>query len=127
MTKIEKFEDLTAWQKSRDLTRDIYEVTRQEAFARDCALREQMQGIAVSIMSCIAAGFESGGKGEYQHYLSDAKALCADIRSLLYVAKDLGYLDEDTFNKLMKQSSEVARILGGLRPSVQRIRNTKPE
>jgi len=31
--KIQEFEDLIAWQKARELTRAIYEVTRTGAFA----------------------------------------------------------------------------------------------
>ncbi|OGC91287.1 MAG: four helix bundle protein [candidate division Zixibacteria bacterium RBG_16_53_22] len=125
--KIEKFEDLIAWQKARALTRDIYEVTRQGVFARDFGLSGQIQRASVSIMSNIAEGFERSRIGKFHQFLSMAKASCAEVRSQLYVAKDIGYLDEDTFGRLLEQSNEVSRIIGGLRSSVQRIRNTKPE
>ena len=54
MAKVERFEDLIAWQKARALTRAIYEVTRQGAFAKDFGLSGQIQRAAVSIMSNIA-------------------------------------------------------------------------
>jgi len=70
MGKIERFEDLIAWQKARELTRAIYEVTRQGAFAKDFGLSGQIQRAAVSIMSNIAEGFERGGRGEFHQFLS---------------------------------------------------------
>ncbi len=120
--KIKRFEDLIAWQKTRVLTWEIYQVTRQGAFAKDFGLRDQIQRAAVSIMSNIAEGFERGGRAEFHQFLSVAKASCAEVRSQLYVAIDVGYLDQQTFNRLLAQAEEVARIVGGLRASVDRQR-----
>jgi four helix bundle protein len=120
MGRIERFEDLIAWQKARELTQAIYEVTRQGAFAKDFGLSGQIQRAAVSIMSNIAEGFERGGRGEFHQFLSTAKASCAEVRSQLYVALDVGYLDKTSFDQLMQLAEEVARIVGGLRSSVQK-------
>jgi four helix bundle protein len=92
MNKMERFEDLVAWQKARSLTRDIYQTTRQGAFAKDYGLSSQMQRAAVSIMSNIAEGFERRSRGEFHQFLSVAKSSCAELRSQLYVALDVGYL-----------------------------------
>jgi four helix bundle protein len=81
--RIERFEELIAWQKARTLSREIYEVTRRGAFARDFGLSGQIQRAAVSIMSNIAEGFERGGRGEFHQFLSTAKASCAELRSQL--------------------------------------------
>ena len=120
--RIERFEELIAWQKARVLTREIYEITRRGAFARDFGLSGQIQRAAVSIMSNIAEGFERGGRGEFHQFLSTAKASCAEVRSQLYVALDVGYLEEQTFHTLLRQAEEVARIAGGLRASVGKQR-----
>jgi four helix bundle protein len=120
--RIERFEELIAWQKARVLTREIYEITRIGAFARDFGLSGQIQRAAVSIMSNIAEGFERGGRGEFHQFLSTAKASCAEVRSQLYVAIDVGYLDEQKFHSLLRQAEEVARIVGGLRASVGKQR-----
>ena len=120
--RIERFEELIAWQKARTLSREIYEVTRRGAFARDFGLSGQIQGAAVSIMSNIAEGFERGGRGEFHQFLSTAKASCAELRSQLYVALDVGYLDQQKFHVLLKHAEEVARIIGGLRASVAKQR-----
>jgi four helix bundle protein len=110
VVKIDRFEDLIAWQKARALTKRIYEVTRYGAFAKDFGLSGQIQRAAVSIMSNLAEGFERGGRGEFHQFLSTAKASCAELRSQLYVAVDVGYLDSEKFGSLLVQAT-VQRLL----------------
>jgi four helix bundle protein len=119
MAKIQRFEDLIAWQKGRELTRKIYELSRQGNFAKDFDLAGQIRRAAVSIMSNIAEGFEREGQREFRQFLSIAKGSCAELRSQLYVAFDCGYLSEGDFANLLKQAEEVGRIIGGLRLSIR--------
>jgi four helix bundle protein len=127
MGKVSRFEDLVAWQKARVLTRAVYEATRQGGFARDYGLAGQIQRAAVSTMSNIAEGFERGRRKEFHQALSTAKASCAEVRSLLCVASDVGYIDGERFSALERQAEEVGRIVGGLRAAVERqIPSTAP-
>jgi len=123
--KIEKFEDLIAWQKARMLTREIYKITRHAGFAKDFGLQNQIQRAAVSIMSNIAEGFERYNPNEFHQFLSIAKASCAEVRSQLYVALDVDYLDADQFSSLLDLAKETGRIIGGLRVSVEKRRTTR--
>ena len=107
MSKIERFEELIAWQEARVLTLAIYRMSRQGSFAKDFGLSGQIQRAAVSTMSNIAEGFERGGRGEFHQFLSTAKGSCGEVRSQLYVALDVDYLN-------------LRIIIGGLRASVQR-------
>jgi four helix bundle protein len=116
---VERFEDFTAWKKARALTRAVYDVTQRGAFTRDFGLSGQIQRASVSIMSNIAEGFERGSRGEFQQFLSIAKASCAEVRSLLYVAVDTRYIEEAIFDRLHAQAQEVAALVGGLRTSVE--------
>jgi len=88
---ISKFEELIAWQKSRELVTAIYKVTNGKEFSRDFGLRDQIQRAAVSIMSNIAEGFERAGRAEFHQFLVIAKGSCAEVRSQLYIALDIGY------------------------------------
>jgi four helix bundle protein len=121
-TKVERFEDLIAWQKACKLTHKIYQVSRTGEFAKDFRLSSQIQSAAVSMMSNVAEGFERGRLGEFHQFLSTAKASCAELRSQLYVALDVGYLDDRSFQDLRLQAEEVGRIIGGLRVSIARQR-----
>ena len=121
--KVERFEELIAWQKARALTRDVYNFTGQGRFSKDFGLKDQMRRAAVSIMSNIAEGFERGKPSEFHQFLSIAKASCAELRSQLYIVLDAEYIDEDLFNQLMLRATEVGRIIGGLRSAVERKRD----
>jgi len=123
MAKIQRFEDIIAWQKARTLTKSIYEITQSGTFSKDYDLKMQIRRAAVSIMSNIAEGYERGGSKEFRQFLSIAKASCAEFRSQLYVAADIGYLQDGQFRNLLSQAEEVGRIVGGLRASVQNTRS----
>ena len=115
-----RFEDLLVWQKSRDLTRLIYELTGTTPFSRDFGLRDQMRRPAVLAMSNIAEGFEREGDPEFGHFLSIAKGSCGEVRSHLYVARDQGYVDEGAFEGASERAVEVSRMLHGLSNTVRR-------
>jgi four helix bundle protein len=125
--RIDKFEDLIAWQKARELTREVYQISRQGAFAKDFGLSGQIQRASVSIMSNVAEGFERGGLSEFHQFLSVAKASCAEVRSLLYVALDIKYIDKTEFRNIMNKAEEVGRVVGGLRASVEKQKKAQSE
>ena len=120
MNRVEKFEDLVAWQKARAWAQEIYSVTLRSEIARDFCLRNQLRSAAISIMANIAEGFERSRLREFHQFVSVAKGSCAETRSHLYVALDAGYIDPADFDRLTNQGKEIGRILGGLRASLQR-------
>ena len=118
MSKIERFEDLIAWQKARVLVREIYKITLAPGFSRDFSLVDQIRRASTSILSNIAEGFERGRRTEFHQFLVVAKGSCAEVRSQLYVAFDVGYLGQKEFNRLFDAATELGRIIGGLRAAV---------
>jgi len=113
MNKIEKFEDIIAWQKARVLTSEIYRCTRTGPFAKDYGLKHQIQRASVSTMASVAEGFERGGDKEFLQFLSTSKGSCGEVKSHLYVALDQEYLTPASFDQLYGQASEVGRLLSG--------------
>ncbi len=112
---IERFEDIIAWQKARQLTLFVYQDFQS---VKDYGFRDQIQRASVSVMNNIAEGFERKGDKEFSKFLYIAKGSCCEIRSMLYLAKDLKYLSEDQFKKLFILSEEIARILSGFISSI---------
>jgi len=113
MATIERFEDIEAWQKARKLTREIYRVTNQGAFAKDFGLRDQIRRASVSIMSNIAEGFERGGDVEFRRFLAIAKGSAGEVKAQLYVALDAGLINQAQFDSLYRMATETGNLIGG--------------
>lgn len=114
MTKAESFEDLVVWQKARELTKRIYELTKDRKFSGDFSLVDQLRRAAVSILSNIAEGFERGSNTEFIQFLYMAKGSCGEVRAQLYVARDQGYIAPEDFDLLKGLARQVAGMLGNL-------------
>lgn len=112
---ISRFEDLIAWQKSRQLVAAVYQVTGKGAFAKDYGLRGQNQRSAVSIMSNIAEGLDRSSRPESHKFLVIAKGSCTEVRSQLYMALDCDYLSQKDFDSVVALAQEVDKIVDGLR------------
>ena len=108
------FEEITAWQQGRELVREVYRVTSTGSFRKDYGLRDQIRRAAVSVVSNVAEGFERGGNKEFIQYLYHAKGSCGEVRTQLYVSRDLEYLSEDTFKQLRKLTIRTSELIWGL-------------
>ena len=127
MAKIQRFEDLIAWQRSMDLAVDAYRLTRNRPLSRDFVLVDQLRRAAGSVPANIAEGFDRGSRAEFHRFLSIAKGSCAELMTQVYLASRLDYLDEETATNTLAQANEVSRIIGGLRTKVasQRAANRR--
>ena len=113
MARIECFEDIEAWQDARVLVRAIYEVTREGRFARDFGLKDQIRRAAISTMSNIAEGFERASNKEFIRFLYIAKGSAGEVRSQLYAATDLGYLEKHQADELSGHARVLSRRIAG--------------
>ena len=117
--KVEKFEDLIVWQKAHELAIGIYGLTSREPFCRDFGLRDQIQRAAVSVMSNIAEGFERYSRPEFRQFLSVARGSVAEVRSQLYLARSLQYVDEEDFDRIYSLCKDISNLTGALRKSLK--------
>jgi four helix bundle protein len=108
MATIQRFEDMVAWQKSRELVREVYKAL---ANCRDHGFKDQIQRASVSVMSNIAEGFESGTRQEFLNYLYIAKGSAGEVRAQLYAAHDIGYLNIETFKYLNGLALDCSRLI----------------
>ncbi|MFO0849737.1 MAG: four helix bundle protein [Gemmataceae bacterium] len=112
MATVERFEELDVWKKARQLTRRVYEVTRDGAAAKDFAFRDQVRRASMSVMLNISEGFErESGDKDFRHFLSMAKGSVGEVRAALYVGLDCGYLTQPQFDDLHGLALETVRML----------------
>jgi len=109
--KIDKFEDIISWQKARKLTNEIYKIFGKST---DFGFNNQIERASVSIMNNIAEGFERKSNKEFKYFLFIAKGSCGEVRSMLYLAKDLEKINEEKFTYLHKLSLEISKLISGL-------------
>jgi four helix bundle protein len=113
--KAERFEDLLVWQKSKDMTLTLYSALKD---LKDFSFRDQICRASVSVMNNISEGFERGTDRDFQHFLYIAKGSSGEVRSMLYIALDLKYIDENRCKELILKSNEISRMLAGLIKSI---------
>jgi four helix bundle protein len=113
MAKIERFEDIKAWQDARELCKLIFSYTCCPEFSKDFRLIGQIRGSSGSIMDNIAEGFEREGNKEFIQFLSFSKGSCGEIKSQLYRALDNGYINSDEFDKAFNLAEEISKLLSG--------------
>lgn len=108
--RIEQFEDIVVWQKSKKLTLLVYDIFQDN---RDYGFRDQIQRASVSVMNNIAEGFERKGNKELSKFLFIAKGSCGEVRSMLYIAKERNYISQKQFEEMYELSVEISKMLSG--------------
>ena len=106
------------WQLGRELVLKMYALTRHGMFVRDYGLKDQIQRAAVSVPSNIAEGFERDGNKEFVKFLYIAKGSVGEVRSQLYNAHDLGYVDDTSFDEV---SVFARRISAGIQSLIRKL------
>ena len=128
MATVERFEDLDVWQNARTLTDRVYQHTRQESFANDFGLRDQIHRASVLIMSNIAEGFESRTQSIFVDHLGRARGSAGEVRAQLCVALDQDCLLETEFETIYDFVETTSRRLFRLiqylksQPNASRVR-----
>lgn len=121
--KIRSFTDLIVWKEAHKLVIMIYKVTKNFPREETYSLIDQMKRCSVSISSNISEGFSRQTKKEkVQFYFRQkasfayfmAKGSLTELQNQLLVARDIGYLPKDDFDKAAHQTILVHKLLNGL-------------
>ncbi|WP_339659540.1 four helix bundle protein [uncultured Polaribacter sp.] len=115
MAKFSSFEEILSWQKARELNVIIYKVTNSnDLFNKNFGLKDQIRRTSISISSNIAEGFERQTTKEFIRFLYIAKASAGEVRSQLYLAFDIEYINKKEFEELKLKINEVSKLISGL-------------
>jgi four helix bundle protein len=114
--KIEKFEEIIAWQKGKELTLIIYIVFKK---CKDFSFKNQIERASVSIMNNIAEGFERRTNKELTNFLFIAKGSSGEVRSMLNLGLELGYIAKKDFEEMYNLTLEISRLLSGFIKSLE--------
>jgi four helix bundle protein len=114
MAKIERFEDLHSWQKARQLSNLIYDLTEHSKFSKDFRLSGQIQDAAGSVMHNIAEGFDAGTNPEFIRFLKISRRSASEVQSELYLALDRKYINQDELTSAYNLATESKRLVNGM-------------
>ncbi|MFI4860793.1 MAG: four helix bundle protein [Phycisphaerales bacterium JB063] len=120
MARIDRYEDLVAWQKAYALVLEIYRLTEQFPKDERFGLIQQMRRAAVSIPSNIAEGFGRHTRPDYLRFLDMALGSTYELQTQLRLTRDLNYANP---NATLEQIAELERILNGLIRALRRKTN----
>jgi len=112
--KINRFEDVEAWQVARTLCGAVYEVINKGDFTKSFALRDQIDRSSGSVMDNIAEGFDSGTDPEFIRFLSYAQRSSSEVKSQLYRALDRKFINQDEFDSIHELADKTHRKTGAL-------------
>lgn len=112
--KIQRFTDLVTWQEGHKLVLMLYQETKKFPVEEKYGLTNQMRRAVVSFTSNIAEGFSKKSSKEKYQFYNTAKASMTELQNQLLIAKDVGYLSKESFQKIADQSTQAAKLLNGL-------------
>jgi four helix bundle protein len=125
MAKIEKFEDIIAWQKALELSDLVYFHTNNSVFSKDYGLKDQIRRASVSVVSNVAEDFERESNNQFIYFLTIAKASAGELRAQLYIAKNQKYISEEKFKIIIDKVLEVSKTISGFISYLRGIKNTE--
>jgi len=113
MAGIKRFEEIQAWQKAREMVREVYGLCRENPLGKDFGLRDQICRASVSAMSNIAEGFAKGSNRDFAHFLDIARGSAIEVQSLLYVALDVRHIGDEDFRRLYRLAEDTISLVAG--------------
>lgn len=124
MAAVRDFEELSIFQKARELSKKIYPITQRGDFKNDFRFVQQIRAAAGSIMDNIAEGFERTGNKEFLNFLYIAKGSCGEVRSQLIRANDIGYITPEEYDELY---TECRKLSAGIMNFIKEIKSSEME
>jgi four helix bundle protein len=119
--KIRSFTALNAWKEGHGLVLSIYKITEFFPDKEKFGLTSQIRRAAVSITSNISEGFNREGLKEKIQFYSIARGSLAEIQNQLLIARDIGFLKEESFIGIAEKTVVVSKLINGLIKSLKKL------
>jgi four helix bundle protein len=104
------FEDVEVYKLSKEICLSVFRLSN-EKFNKNYGFKDQIQRAAVSVMNNIAEGFERETRKEFIRFLYYSKGSVGEVRSMLNIAVELGYLAHDEYEELKSKCENVSKQL----------------
>ena len=108
------YRDLLVWQKAMSLAKAVYAATETLPKSEVFGLQSQMRRAAISVPSNIAEGHGRLNDGHFRQFLATARGSLFELQTQMELANDLKLLESKSFEQLMEQCEEIARLINGL-------------
>ena len=119
------YRELLAWKKAKGLATLVYRETETFPRAELFGLTSQARRAAVSVASNIAEGQGRLTKGEFRHFLGQARGSLLELETQIEIANELGYLEREALRNLEAQSFQVLGLLNRLLESLLTTETSK--
>jgi len=113
------FRELIVWQKSMDLVTEIYEETKSFPDEEKFGLTNQIRRASVSIPSNVAEGFGRKSDGDFARFVSIAIGSNYEVQTQLEIARNVGFLEDNHFIRLIEKLTEIDKMLKGLKSKLK--------
>ena len=110
MSKVQRFEELNCWKKSRELVRLVYKISEKGKMKTDFDLKSQFRRAAVSSMNNIAEGFSRFSQKEFIRFLDISSSSAGEVKSMLYILEDLEYASTKDLEELHLLTDETKKL-----------------
>ena len=111
-----RFEDLEVWKRSARMSAELYKIFAE---LRDYGFKDQITRAGLSIPSNIAEGYERASNKEITNFLNYAKGSAGELRTQLYIAIEINYIERETGRKWIQEAEEISKMLHGLINSIR--------
>lgn len=104
------------WEDCRKFVNFVYSLCiSNKKLAKDYSLVDQFRRAAISMCLNIAEGFERSSNKDFAHFVNIAKGSAGEVRSILYILRDNGYISEENFKELYSNILDISKQLATFR------------
>lgn len=106
-----RFKELRVWQAARELTKDVYMVSRVFPEEEKFGLQSQIRRASCSIMLSIAEGAGRNGDKDFARFLDIAAGSANEVESAAIIAMDQEYIEEEVVGRISEKVESIRNMV----------------